>query len=30
MDTHQEFMAPGQRPMPLVDKSATLVKELLR
>ena len=30
IDTHQEFMAPGQRPMPLVDKSATLVKELLR
>jgi hypothetical protein len=30
MDMHQEFMAPGQRPMPIVDKSATLVKELLR
>lgn len=29
IDTHQEFMGPGLRPMPLVDKSATVVKELL-
>jgi uncharacterized protein (DUF1501 family) len=28
MDVHQEFMAAGQRPMPLADKSATLIKEL--
>ncbi len=29
IDPHKEFMAPGQRPMPLVDKKATLIKELL-
>ncbi|HYE19762.1 MAG TPA: DUF1501 domain-containing protein [Tepidisphaeraceae bacterium] len=29
IDPHQEFMAPGQRPMPLVDKGATPIKELL-
>ena len=28
-DIHQELMGPGRRPMPLVDKSATLIKELL-
>lgn len=28
IDTHQEFMGPGLRPMPLVDKSAKVVKEL--
>ena len=29
IDTHQEFTGPGLRPMPMVDKSATLIKELL-
>ena len=29
IDTHQEFMAPGNRPMPLVDKNATVIKELI-
>jgi uncharacterized protein (DUF1501 family) len=29
IDTHQEFLAPGQRPMPLVDKSANPIEELL-
>jgi hypothetical protein len=29
IDTHQEFIGPGLRPMPLVDKSAKVVKELL-
>jgi hypothetical protein len=29
IDTHQEFMGPGQRPMPMVDKSATIIKELI-
>jgi hypothetical protein len=30
MDIHQEFTAPGMRPMPLVDKSARPIKELLK
>ena len=29
IDTHQEFMGPGQRPMPLVDKKANVIKELI-
>ena len=29
IDTHQEFQAPGLRPMPLVDKTAVPIKELL-
>ncbi len=29
IDTHQEFMGPGMRPMPMVDKSAKVVKEVL-
>jgi hypothetical protein len=29
MDTHKEFIGPGGRPMPLVDKTAEPVKELL-
>jgi len=29
IDIHAEFMAPGNRPMPLVDKSAQPIKELL-
>ena len=28
IDTHQEFMGPGLRPMPIVDKSAKVVEEL--
>ena len=28
IDIHQEFLAPGSRPMPLVDKSAKPIKEL--
>lgn len=28
IDTHQEFMAPGQRPMPIIDKSAKVIQEL--
>ena len=28
IDTHQEFIGPGLRPMPIVDKSAKVVKEL--
>ncbi|MEX2214173.1 MAG: DUF1501 domain-containing protein [Phycisphaeraceae bacterium] len=28
IDTHQEFIAPGQRPMPLVEKTAKVVSEL--
>ena len=29
IDPHEELMAPGDRPMPLVDKRAKLVKELI-
>jgi hypothetical protein len=29
IDTHKEFLAPGMRPMPLADKSAKPVQELL-
>lgn len=29
IDIHQEFMAPGNRPMPLVEKTAQPIKELL-
>ncbi len=29
IDIHQEFIGPGGRPMPLVDKSAQPIKELL-
>jgi hypothetical protein len=29
IDTHQEFLAPGNRPMPLVEKTANPIKELL-
>ena len=29
IDVHQEFMGPGQRPMPLAEKSAKLITELL-
>jgi uncharacterized protein (DUF1501 family) len=29
IDIHQEFMAPGMRPMPLVEKNAQPIKELL-
>lgn len=29
IDTHQEFMGPGQRPMPLVDKKAKIIEELI-
>jgi hypothetical protein len=29
IDTHQEFMAPGMRPMPVVEKTANPIKELL-
>ena len=29
IDIHREFMAPGNRPMPLVEKSAQPIKELL-
>ncbi|HEY7312963.1 MAG TPA: DUF1501 domain-containing protein [Gemmataceae bacterium] len=29
IDTRQEFMAPGMRPLPLVDKTAQPIKELL-
>jgi uncharacterized protein (DUF1501 family) len=29
IDIHQEFMAPGGRPMPLVEKTAQPIKELL-
>ncbi|MEO1995769.1 MAG: DUF1501 domain-containing protein, partial [Planctomycetaceae bacterium] len=28
IDLHREYMAPGERPMPLVDKSARVVQEL--
>lgn len=30
IDTHREYLAPGQRPMPLVDKTAQPIRELLR
>jgi uncharacterized protein (DUF1501 family) len=30
IDTHQELMAPGNRPMPLVEAGAKPIKELLR
>jgi hypothetical protein len=29
MDIHQEFMGPGRRPMPLADKAARPITELL-
>ena len=29
MDTHKEFLAPGMRPMPMVDKHAKPITELL-
>ena len=29
IDIHQELMAPGMRPMPLVDKNAKPITELL-
>lgn len=29
IDIHQEFLGPGSRPMPLVDKSATPISELV-
>ncbi len=29
MDIHKEFMAPGLRPVPLVDKAAKPIEELL-
>jgi hypothetical protein len=29
IDTHQEFMGPGKRPMPLVEKTANPIRELL-
>lgn len=29
IDTHQEFMAPGNRPMPIVDANAKPIKEVL-
>ena len=29
MDTHKEFMAPGNRPMPMVDKAAKPITEML-
>ena len=29
IDTHQELLAPGMRPMPLVDKNAKPITELL-
>jgi uncharacterized protein (DUF1501 family) len=29
IDIHQEFMSPGNRPMPLVEKTAQPIKELL-
>ena len=29
MDIHQEFLAPGLRPIPLADKSAKPINELL-
>ncbi|HAB13702.1 MAG TPA: DUF1501 domain-containing protein, partial [Planctomycetaceae bacterium] len=29
MDTHKEFMAPGNRPMPMVDKVAKPITEML-
>ena len=29
MDTHAEFMAPGNRPMPMVDKEAKPITEML-
>lgn len=30
IDIHQEFMAPGGRPMPVVEKTAQPIKELLK
>lgn len=30
IDTHQEFHAPGARPMPIVDATANPIRELLR
>jgi hypothetical protein len=30
IDTHQEFLAPGMRPMPIVDNAARPIQELLR
>ena len=29
IDTHKEYIGPGHRPMPMVDKSATIIKELI-
>ncbi len=29
IDIHQEFLAPGNRPMPLVEKTANPIMELL-
>ena len=29
MDIHHEFLAPGQRPMPLVEKTAKPIEEML-
>jgi hypothetical protein len=29
IDIHQEFVAPGLRPMPLVEKTAQPIKEIL-
>lgn len=29
IDTHQEFMGPGMRPMPVVEKDAKVIEELL-
>ena len=30
IDIHQEFLAPGRRPVPVVDKSAKPIEEMLR
>ena len=29
MDIHKEFLAPGKRPMPMVDKAAKPITEIL-
>ena len=29
IDTHKEYLAPGMRPMPLVDKTAKPIQEVL-
>jgi hypothetical protein len=30
IDTHQEFHAPGMRPMPVVEREAQVIRELIR